>query len=517
MNQDHILITVDGCAVTAPRGVLLSEAVRHQSHLSMPCGGKGTCGKCRVRVTGSVTPPTQTEARLLGEIALGEGVRLACMTYATGDCTVTTAEGEISQICTQTHLDGDAKQLSDTVAVPVFDTYGVAVDIGTTTLAACLYDREWEMLAEAGAPNPQAPWGADVVSRMENAMAGHGEALRDAVASGIDGLIHGLADKAGILPARIDSLVITGNTVMLHLLTGSDVSPLTRAPFQAERLFGEWVTAGELSLTSLDPSARVYLMPCISAFVGGDTVAALMASDFCFGERTKLLADIGTNGEMALWHKEMLYVCSTAAGPAFEGAGISMGMAAGKGAVDRVTVCNGRLLAHVIGEGDPAGICGSGLLDAVACLLTAEMMDETGYLDCDPTPIAPPVCLTQGDIRAVQLAKSAINAGLLTLMWEAGVNVNEVTSLYLAGGFGSYLDLQSAGQIGLIPQGLTGRTKVLGNAALTGACMVLLDRTGEAQAKRIASAATGTDLATNPYFAETFMQGMLFEAPDDAN
>jgi uncharacterized 2Fe-2S/4Fe-4S cluster protein (DUF4445 family) len=251
-------------------------------------------------------------------------------------------------------------------------------------------------------------------------------------------------------------------------------------------------------------------MPCISAFVGGDTVAALMAGDFCFGEKTKLLADIGTNGEMALWHKEKLYVCSTAAGPAFEGAGIAMGMAAGQGAVDRVSVCNGRLLAHVIGEGEPVGICGSGLLDAVACLLTTEMMDETGYLDCDPTPIAHPVSLTQGDIRAVQLAKSAINAGLLTLMHQGGVSMDEIDVLYLAGGFGSYLNLQSAGQIGLIPEALTNRTKVLGNAALTGASMVLLDQTGEVQAGRIAALATGTDLATDPYFAEAFMQGMLF-------
>ena len=226
----------------------------------------------------------------------------------------------------------------------------------------------------------------------------------------------------------------------MHLLTETDVEPLSRAPFHVERLFGEVLRADALGLTALQGDASVYLPACIAAFVGADTVCALLASDICETGKTVLLADIGTNGEMALVHQGTLTVCSTAAGPAFEGVGISMGMRGAIGAIDRVRVENGALVAHVIGEGAPIGICGSGLVDTIACLLETEMVDETGYMEDDEVQIAAPVVLTQQDVRMVQLAKSAICAGLQTLLKTAGIDVSEVESLVLAGGFGSYLD-----------------------------------------------------------------------------
>lgn len=499
-------IIIDGKEILATVGIRLSEVLPSHAHVSMPCGGKGNCGKCRVTVVGNVSAPSVVEQKFLTVEDLQNGVRLACLTRVLGDCMVTTRDAYEQQIRV------DSVDLADTLAIPVFEKYGVAVDIGTTTMAACLYDREWDMLAEAGIPNPQAPWGADVVSRMENCLSGHGGELQKAVTEGIGQILTRLAEQAEIAMGDIDALVITGNTVMLHLLTGTSPEPLTHAPFEAKRLFGEWTTAGDMGLGVLDAQSKVYLMPCISAFVGGDMVAAMMANDFCYGNDTQILVDIGTNGEMALWHDQNLYVCSTAAGPAFEGAGISMGMSGGIGAVDHVTLCNGQLIAHVLGRGAaPVGICGSGIVDAVACLLNVELMDETGYLEDDPTPIAPPVFLTQADIRSVQLAKSAICAGLLTLMHTSHLTVDDVSRIYVAGGFGSYLDVSSAGRIGLLPQGLVSKVEVCGNAALIGASMVLLDRATVEVAEKLSKQAMVLDLATNPYFAECFMQGMMFE------
>jgi uncharacterized 2Fe-2S/4Fe-4S cluster protein (DUF4445 family) len=305
-------------------------------------------------------------------------------------------------------------------------------------------------------------------------------------------------------------VVITGNTVMLHLLTETNVEPLTHAPFAAERLFGETLTACDLGLTALPPAAPVYLPPCIAAFIGADTVTATLASDLREIPETALLCDIGTNGEMVLWHENTLYACSTAAGPAFEGAGISMGMSGRVGAIDRVWVTDGEIQAHVIGEADPVGLCGSGLVDAVAALLDTELLDETGYLEDDPAAILAPVEIIQEDIRAVQLAKSAIHAGMRTLIDTAGLDCEEVATLYIAGGFGSYLDVKNAGKIGLLPEELTDRVTVLGNAALTGAAMLLLCEEFRPVCEKQAQETRIVELATNPVFVSEYMERMMF-------
>ena len=213
---------------------------------------------------------------------------------------------------------------------------------------------------------------------------------------------------------------------------------------------------------------------------------------------------------MVLWHEGTLYACSTAAGPAFEGAGISMGMGGKTGAIDRVWVQDGALQAHVIGEAAPIGLCGSGLVDAVAALLDTEILDETGYLEDDPAVIADPVEVTQEDIRAVQLAKSAIHAGMRTLIHTAGLTPDDVATLYIAGGFGSYLNVNSAGKIGLLPEELTNRVTVLGNAALTGAAMLLLCDDLRPACERLARRTKVVELAANPVFVSEYMERMMF-------
>ena len=499
---NFVNVAVNGEIRSVAYGTRLSDLLM----LALPCGGHGKCGKCKVKATGALSPLSESERNALTPAEIEAGIRLACHTTVAGDCTVSIIDTSQAQNKILTDAQG---KLS--VASPAFALYGAAIDIGTTTLAAKLFDTKGTCLAEYGCMNPQAMWGADVISRIEASMNGDAEQMADAICLAIDEILVSLAKTSKLDVKLIDAVVLTGNTAMLHLLTKTSTEPLSHAPFDAKKLFGESLAADELGLKALRSDAEIYLPSCISAFVGADMVCALLASGICERGDTALLADIGTNGEMGLWHDGRLTVCSTAAGPAFEGVGISMGMSGATGAVDRVAVEADGLKAHVIDEVTPRGICGSGLVDAVACLLKTEALDETGYLEEDPATIADPVVLTQQDIRMVQLAKSAICAGLCTLLQNADTTTEQVSALYIAGGFGSYLNMKSAGEIGLIPSNLTDRVQVIGNAALTGASMLLLNCELRRTAALLAQNATVSDLASSPIFSELYMNGMMFE------
>ena len=502
----QLKIVTGETAVYVPirENALLSEVLREQGKaLTMPCAGHGFCGKCRVIATGSLSAPSSAEQAHLTIDEFARGVRLACCTRLEGDCQVILSDRTNSQICLSGVMDAVTLR-------PCFHAYGAAVDIGTTTLAASLYGVDGTLLAQASGTNPQAAWGADVISRIEAALKGEGGVLAACIRRAIDRLLDEMASQARIASSEIDALVITGNTAMLYLFTETSPESLSHAPFTAERLFGEICSdAASLGLTSC-PSAPVYLPRCMSAFVGADITTALLASGICGKAGTRMLVDIGTNGEMALWHKEKLFCCSTAAGPAFEGAGLSMGMHGQDGAVDHVSIRNGILLPHVIGGGLPSGICGSGVIDALACLLEIDALDETGLLETAPASIAPPVELTQRDVRMVQLAKSAVSAGLRTLMHTVNISCSDVAELAVAGGFGSYLNPANAGRIGLIPEELVPKVRILGNAALSGASMLLLDRKLISACERLAQRAETLELSANPIFTQYYTDGMFF-------
>lgn len=498
-----VTVVFDGRTICAERGAILSEVLL----LEQPCGGHGRCGKCKVTARGVLSELSRSEREYLTEEEIARGVRLACCASVEGDCFVMPiSHGETHQkhrIVT----DGAMPALSP---LPSFSRYGVAVDVGTTTLAARLYDADGTLLSENSRLNPQSTYGADVVSRIEASLGGKAKRLAEAVTGAINQMLLALSGTAGIHPFEIDCVVITGNTTMLTLLTETSPEPLSHAPFRAERLFGERIIAKELGLSAVPPATEIYLPPCISAFVGADTVCAILATELTKKNETALLADVGTNGEIALWHDGHLLVSSTAAGPAFEGVGISMGMRATLGAIDRVSPVNGRLQAHVIGDGRAHGICGSGLIDAVASLLDLEEIDETGYLESDPVTVLEPVVLTGKDIRMVQLAKSAVSAGIRTLLRTAELSENAVSTLYVAGGFGNYLNMKNAGRIGLFPKVLSERVSVAGNAALVGASMILLSRPLFEECRWIADKAEVVELAANPIFADLYMAGMMF-------
>ena len=476
--------------------VLLSEAL-HDAGLTHahPCGGRGTCGKCAVRVQGLLSPMTETERKgLSGAGYPTDGsVRLSCLCQAMGDIT-------IYYTTTNAPLQGlSAGFLREFRKNPPLSDHaiGMAVDVGTTSVAAYLYDlSSGTLLSQTCVENPQKAKGADVISRILCALQGGAEDLRTDISDCLTSLGERLCQEAGVdLPTV---MVVTGNTAMLSLATGTDVAPLSAAPFQIKRRFGEWVES-------------VYYPPCISAYVGADMTAAILASPMCeYPDKTALLLDVGTNGEMALWHEGQLTCCSTAAGPAFEGAGISCGCLAIPGAVCRVEAKEGTLTYETIDHLPPVGLCGTGLIDTAAALLKLGVLEDSGYMEEDAPIGASGLTLTRADSRQLQLAKAAIRAGIDTLLLTAGIDYDTVQTVYLAGGFGSYLHPDTCGEIGMIPPELISKIKVLGNAAGQGASLMLLSSEEVARAEEIARMARTIDLSTSAVFMEKYVDSMMF-------
>lgn len=455
-----------------------------------PCGGRGVCGKCSVRIKGAVSPPTAAEAAAL--------CRLSCQITLLGDAEVwlpDSADGKIE-------LSGSEPALGAAME----GRFGAAVDVGTTTIALKLYDLKiGSLLAEEGAMNPQRSMAADVMGRIDAAMKGCLQMLRDMAVEEIRNLLDRACSRSGVDLEQVDALVVTGNTTMLYLLTGRDPGCLSCAPFQADCLFDRMETLFGIP---------VYYPPCMNAFVGADITCAILDSGMDLRQKTALLCDIGTNGELALWKEGCLYVTSTAAGPAFEGAGISCGCGSIPGAIDRVWVENGKICIHTIGETKAAGLCGSGLVDAAAAFLETGEIDETGAVESDALYLTEEICLLPSDVRALQLAKGAIAAGIRTLLELAQVSAAEIDCLYIAGGFGSHLNAVSAAAIGLIPGPLVKKVHCIGNAALSGAARLLLDREEMHRAKELASRARSVNLGGNSRFNQYFMEEMLFGGED---
>ena len=473
--------------------MLLDKALEQAGFsIPRPCGGRGVCGKCAVALEGAVSDPNEAEQKA--------GTRLSCQAMILGDARVILADSRKTE---QIEISGIDTPID---LAPMEGRLGAAVDIGTTTLALKLYDlQSGKLLGEAAMLNPQTSVAADVMGRISAAMDGQLEKMQQQIVGAIGNLITSACSSAGRPETEVDKLVLTGNTTMLYLLTGRDPECLSHAPFQADTLFGNWNTV---------LGKDTYLPACMNAFVGADITCAVLASGMTASSDTSLLCDIGTNGEIALWKDGKLFVTSTAAGPAFEGAGISCGCGSITGAIDKVWVEDGAVLAHTIGEAPATGICGSGLIDAIAAFLSIEEIDETGATESDDLPLRDGIALQPRDVRAVQLAKAAIAAGIQTLMESAGTNCDDIATLYIAGGFGSHLDVSSAAAIGLIPAELASKVKVIGNASLSGSVRLLLDQNSLAEAESIAKKSSHVNLGGNPRFNENYMEQMFFPETD---
>ena len=452
-----------------------------------PCGGKGTCGKCRVLVNGETV--------------------LACKTEAREDMTVTLPQRETMTILTEGHCA--ARTADGTHA------YTAAFDIGTTTLVGFLLDgKTGQTLATASAMNPQAQFGADVIARIEAAMANEAPVLQNAILPKIRELLLELTARCGISTREVELISVVGNTAMHHLFLNIDPRPLVTPPYMPA--VREAMELPAAPLLPIHPDGILRILPNIAGFVGGDTVGCMTAVDFGNLQELTLMIDIGTNGEMVLGDRDRRIACSTAAGPAFEGAKISMGMRGSPGAIDHVWIEDGQLHHHTIGDGKALGICGSGLLDLVACLLDLGILDESGYLEekhyCIPGTV---VTLTQKDVREVQLAKAAIRAGIELMCAQLRVLPEEIQSVLLAGAFGNYMDPRSACRIGMIPPALLERIRPIGNAAGEGAKLCAVSADSYDYSKKLAAETEFLELASRPEFQDCFVDALEFCEEDE--
>lgn len=408
----------------------------------------------------------------------------------------------------------------------------LAIDIGTTTIAAYLVDlSSHRVLAVRSEENNQGRFGADVISRI--AATGQGQDLTAVVRLQLSQMTQSLAESAQIEPDGILAATVVGNPTMIHLLFGLNPDPIGRAPFMplsTEQLEIDMATLG----LPAHPEAGIVAAPGLSAYVGADIIADILASRMNETEHLSLLIDIGTNGEMVLGDSRGLIACSTAAGPAFEGANIRCGSGGIAGAIDEALRDGDALVLGTIGDGSPKSICGTGLIDLVALLLEDGIVDETGRMDLAAARDSPAykdriterdgeaalivttpgdpeeVVLTQGDVRQVQLAKGAIAAGVRTLLEEAGVDAHDIKTVYLAGGFGTYVRPESALRVGLIPSLPVERVIAIGNAAGAGAARLLLDSESLEEARRIVMMSRYIELSRSEVFQKFFIDEMLF-------
>jgi len=424
--------------------------------------------------------------------------------------------------------------------------FGVAVDLGTTTVVGYLLDlTKGRQLAVAARTNPQVPFGDDVVSRIASVQKDPTslDQLQSLASSCINEIIDELCQKADISSQAIYELTLVGNTTMSHLFLGINPTSIAQAPYTAVVRGAVNVRAGELGVR-ISPAGNIYTMPNIAGFLGGDTIGVALSSGIYQSDGIKLAVDVGTNGELLLGTSERLICCSCAAGPAFEGARIACGMRATEGAIERVRIDKDVHLS-VLGGGEPVGLCGTGLVDAVAGLLDAGIIHPTGKINQreelsglppalqeriiprekgnsfllartkgrEPTadgPRARDILLTQRDVRELQLAKGAIFAGLQVLKKELGVSDDDIEELLLAGAFGNYLRPESARRIGLLPPIPSARMKFIGNAAGAGAKLVLLNKDFRQIAERLSQEIEYIELAGRSDFQQIFAEAMLF-------
>jgi uncharacterized 2Fe-2S/4Fe-4S cluster protein (DUF4445 family) len=489
--------------------------------LDAPCGGNGKCGKCLARVSGAVTPPGDAEKKKNPNY---DSVRLACQTKAVGDCEVYLEERSASVATHGNACDFPVDSWSE-------GNYGIAVDIGTTTVAAFLCEL-WtgnKVFIESGL-NDQRSFGADVISRSSFAMETDGglEKERAAIVSQLNGFARKLCARAGIPVESVVRWSMVGNTIMQHIFCGLSPATIAVAPFRPLDLFGDFRSAASLGLIGSD-TADVYIAPAVAGYVGGDITAGLLSKGVCTDRNPYLFLDIGTNGEIVLFDGERSYCAACAAGPAFEGAQIECGSGSIPGAICKVKYEDGNITVSTLNDAEPASICGAGLLDLLSIMLDLGVVDETGRFtdedECSPEALpyldgsrfypipGGKVYVSDRDVREIQLAKAAVAAGVKVLLQEAGMSVEQVQTLYLAGGFGSNLNSDSAMHIGLIPRELKGRVVTLGNAAGAGACACLISQTAREMLSDLEF--SYIELSVAPLFTGAFMEEMIFETGEN--
>lgn len=507
---------------------LLQTLLQNGILVDNPCNGMGTCGKCRVAIVqGSLPEPSADEKVLLTKGDLDRGIRLACQVFPTEDLVIraVSSAGKMQVLSTgympEFTIDPNKKGL------------GLAVDIGTTTLAASLIDLSTgDELALTACMNDQRAFGQDVLTRITYEMDQKEEgikALQKAAAASINHLIEGLCLQAGADPKEICSAAIAANCTMTHMLLGEDARSIGVAPYRPRFLSAQVRTAEALGL-NLAADAKVYCLPQVSGYIGGDILAGAYVCSLKEAKDTVFFIDIGTNGEMVLARNGRLFSCSCAAGPALEGMNISCGMSALEGAIEQV--CLEPFRIGVIGNADPKGICGSGILEVLSELLRTGMVKPSGafvkkaklaeddwrrsFLKDGDGPGAlilaaePELLITQQDVRQVQLAKGAILSGFLALLDKAGLKPEDIDRVLVAGQFGSHLSAEAITGAGLLPPSVKDKISYVGNTSKTGARMALLSEKVRTEMEALAGDIEYFELAEWPGYQELFVESMRF-------
>lgn len=483
-DEDRILSAQDGQN-------LLELLAANEIAVYAPCEGNGSCHKCRVTIRGKG----------------GAEEVLACRTMVTGD----------SEVWVPRVFGNGLTEYNTGSWCGGAHGIGAAVDIGTTTVAAALVDCETgQTIGTRAVLNPQQVCGADVISRIHACAQGKLELQTGLIRKAIAALLAALCEAHGI--RRLANVTVCGNTTMQHLFCGVDPTPIGVAPFTPVFTRMRQYAGKELGI----PAERVFVLPAASGYIGSDVVCGILAQELNRGG-IRLLADLGTNGELALYNGKTLLCTSTAAGPALEGANIECGIGGVPGAICGVAMKNDALLLQTIDGKAPVGICGSGLVDAIALLLECGILDEngsfdtdcdhplTGHLREDRFMLTDGIWVSQKDVRQFQLAKAAIHAGILTLCTCGEVNPTDVDALCIAGGLGFYLRQESALRVGLIPRGFSGKIRSVGNSGLAGAVQCLQPESRSIAAE-IAEHIRVCELSARADFTECFVDSMSFES-----
>ncbi|MEE9430464.1 MAG: ASKHA domain-containing protein [Melioribacteraceae bacterium] len=469
----------------------------HEFGVEFPCGGEGYCGGCKVKLlSGDVIDPEKHE-ELNYKLGLDENYRLSCISKLCEDITI-----EIPQLESIVLADNSTYNFTPR------EGFGIAVDLGTTTIVSQLIDlTNGSVVDVQTSRNPQTRFGSDIMSRIMHGMTEEGkEKSQTLIRDEIYNMVQSLIEKRKI---DLTKIIIVGNTVMHHLFCGFDITPLGSYPFETKNNHSVELNPKELGW-ELNGNVKIIFVKPIASFIGSDILAGVLASGMNENLHLTALVDLGTNGEIVVGNNEKIVCASTAAGPAFEGTNIKMGMSAMTGAISSVNYENNKVDFHVIGNQDALGICGSGLIDATMVFLQNESIDYGGAIitENEKLAIGSRVYMTQKDIREFQLAKAAIAAGMQILVNKLGKNLSDITRVYIAGGFGNFLNLENVTKLGMLEVDEY-KIKKLGNSALIGAKMLLFY--DDYSFEEILNKVEHVSLDADPSFQDIFVDKMFFE------
>ncbi|MDR1910021.1 MAG: ASKHA domain-containing protein [Spirochaetaceae bacterium] len=592
--SDNVAITVlmeeGGERIISGEGTLLDLLGAAGVYVSAPCGGRGKCGKCKVRVTSGNLAVTDADRDHFSQEDLDAGYRLSCCAHATEAVTIQVPKSEknfqavagfdtsslvVNNLVEEEYLPqkqalpfarqlaGDrpgavslreleeAARLADILGAAAPDAgegaprtenyapvtvyrdrgciaavlpsgekpHAIAIDIGTTTIAMVLVDlKSGDILQRVSVVNKQRELGADVISRMQRARAGDLPRLSSSVRRQISEGAEALCREQGLNPRQVVRFAIAANTTMLHLLLGLSPATLGFSPFTPVTL--DYVTCSYQELFEGGFNCPVTVLPGISTYVGADITSGLLFTGLYDAKRPEFFMDIGTNGEMALVTPGQILATATAAGPAFEGGNILWGTGSVPGAISQAKYRDGKFEIKTIGDSDPVGICGSAVVDIVYEGIQNDLILSSGSFNKErgvtelflaKTPDGQDIKFIQKDVRELQLAKSAIRSGIEALLHYAGVSYDAIGTLYIAGGFGYNLNFASGAGIGLIPQELKEKVRLIGNSALGGAVNFLLDRDSRDKLDRVVAISTEYSLPEDRYFNDIFVENIEFE------